>query len=218
MRILVSLIVAASLIGPLASHAGGDAVARPLVRSGDADVWKSEPDGAIRHVQSGLLCPPKIGKVTLWSGDVFPSVGRGGDVGCDYGRGPEGNADAKLTIFAVRAPREMTLDTAFEKYRDEMHQSYPEGTNARAAIEPGAITTSDARAPVPEVRSEGISVTLHERAYRTEVAVMLISGWIIEIRSTYPTEFSGADTDIGVDVINLSAAVLQAAASVGGAI
>jgi hypothetical protein len=178
----------------------------------DADVWARENDDAIRHVQSGLVCPAKLGSAALWRGVVFPSAqGRGGDVGCDYARIIDNAADVKLTIFAIKAEPGTTLETAFDKYRAEMHTAYPNGTNAR----PSVRMTGEVPATFPRVLSEEIDVVIEGRPYNTEVIVMLISGWVIEIRSTRPTSYVPNDPNMALDLMNSNAALMQAVSSVG---
>jgi hypothetical protein len=188
---------------------------RPLIKTEDRDVWTALDDGSIRHIQSGLICPPKFGQSILWWGALYPATKRGDDVSCDYGRGPFGQAQSKLSIFAIRMTPGATLDSEFERYRAEMHKAYPGGTNVGPAIEMKGEVPAD----FPELRSEEMDVVLGGRRYKTEVIVFLKSGWVIELRATYRTEIDasdpGAAEGIASDLVAGSLALFQAVSTVG---
>lgn len=225
MRWLSIVIVALSFGAIAAAHAASDATApinsdahasvRPVITPENRDVWTMRDDGSIRHVQSGLVCPAAFGASKLWSGDVYPSPERGTDVGCDYGRGVFGQAQSKLTIFAVKAGTGTTIDSAFEKYRGEMHQMYPNGTDAHPSIHMQGTPPAD----FPELRSEEMDVMRSGHRYKTVVIVFLKSGWVVEIRSTYRTEITAGDSNaaegFGSDLAGDTAALFQAVTTVG---
>ena len=194
-----------------APRAGGPN--EPVVGPQDADVWTRDADGTIHHQQSGLACPAKIGDVSLRVGTVFPSpLGRGMDVGCDYGRGGYGAvgraADAKLTIFAVKLSPGVTLESAFDRYRWEMHHTFPDTSHSGPLAVPAQ---AEGAAPLPELRSEGDDITIDGKPYRTEVVVAIISNWVVEIRSTYPADNTS-------DAQGAMAALAQAASSMARSI
>ena len=142
-------------------------------------------DGSVKHVQSGLICPPKFPNVDFWHAEVFSSpLGKGMDVGCDYGRGdPNGKAVAKLTIFATRAPGGMTLDQAFAKYRNEVLATFPDATSRGEVIQDD--TPPDKRQDYPGFRSEEFVVQIDGAPFTTQLVVEVESGWMIEIRSSF---------------------------------
>jgi hypothetical protein len=63
--------------------------------------------------------------------------------------------------------------------------------------------------------SEEMEIVVEGKTYNTEVIVMLISGWVIEIRATRPTQYGAGDPNMALDLTNSTAALLQAVASVG---
>ena len=123
--ILTAMLVAAA--SPLSGAEQETSFALP-VPSSIADVWQQNEDGSVRHIRSNLACPADLPNMKLWHVFVYPSPDRGADVGCDYGRiaavmktGGRTTPEAKLSIYAVHAPDGMTLDQAFARYHDEMH-------------------------------------------------------------------------------------------------
>lgn len=119
-------------------------------------VWSVQPDGSIKHVQSGLVCPVTFPNVLLAKLFVFPAVGgqTGTDVGCDYIRGTGSdwgrNLDAVLTIYATQAPG-FTLDVAFTQYEAEMHQGMFK--NAEFSGARSMAAKPDAATPLPATKS-----------------------------------------------------------------
>lgn len=154
-----------------------------VARNPNADgIFAVQDDGTIKHLQSGLLCPASFPNVRFFHAMVFPAPGKGHDVGCDYGRANErGGANAKLTIFAVKAAEGTTLDAAFAGYQREVVQSYQ---NVRAQGPVLTVTENESQTPL-DFRSEGYLVTLNQRDYSSELIVAISAGWIIEVRSTY---------------------------------
>ena len=71
----------------------------------------------------------------------------------------------------------------------------------------------DAGPELPAFQSEADTLTFHETRSRSELVVALISGWIIEIRSTYPEDEPA--TQARADNANTRAALAQAAKTVG---
>jgi hypothetical protein len=152
-------------------------------------VFVVQDDGKIRHVQSGLICRAKYPNVSFWHAFVYPSnAGQGTDVGCDYGRNDsDGKAVSKLSIFATRAAEGMTLDQAFARYRNEVVQVTPN------AISHGEAIVAEDKNPAkpstfPEFRSEEFGLVLDGRPYTSQLLVLILDGWVIEIRSTFEGE------------------------------
>jgi hypothetical protein len=175
--------------------------AEMLIRNpGTLGIFETQSDGSIRHIQSGFVCPAGFPTVNFWNLQVVPSpLGPGTDVGCDYGRVRGGQisngAESKLTIYIVKAQPRMTLDDAFARYQNEMH-----GANPTARSRGEVIHLQGPTGELPGVRSEGAEIVIGNRRYMTELVVSLIAGWIIEIRSTYPTEFVSGDPVAGIDI------------------
>jgi len=158
-----------------------------VARSPGADgVFVVQGDGTIKHVQSGMECPAKLPNVQFWHAEVFKSpAGKGVDVGCDYGRnGADGKWVSKLTIFATKAPAEMTLDQAFVKDRGEVIQATQDATSIGTAMN---LDDKDKGLPtaLPEWRSEAFLTTYEGKQSTDEVVVAVSNGWILEIRTTY---------------------------------
>jgi hypothetical protein len=183
-----------------------------------SDVWRQEADGSVVHVQSGLACPATFPGVTLWHVFIYPSPARRGmDVGCDYGRAPSSNTgewETKLTIYAVRTEQGTTLENAFERYRDEVHTVYPEARTTGPAI--AARPDESGAVALPEFRSEADDITFNGHPFHSELVVAIVSGWVVEVRSTYPppSPDAGASPDAG----NSLGALIQAASSIGRSI
>ena len=138
-------------------------------------------DGSVRHVQSGLLCPPKFPNVDFWHPEIFDSaLGPGMDIGCDYGRnGPDGHAISKLTIFATKAPDGLTLDQAFQQDRSQLLRAAPGAKSEGQALE---IKNDSAS---PDARSEEFLETRDGQDYTTQILVAVGKGWVFEIRTTF---------------------------------
>ena len=169
-------------------------------RPGAAGVFEAQADGSVRHIQSGFVCPPTLPNVNFWNLQIIPSpLGLGTDVGCDYGRVRGGQvangAESKLTIYIVKAEPGVTLEDAFRRYQMEMF-----GANPSARSSGGVIHLQGSTDGLPGVRSEGAAMAIGNRPYMTELVVSLIAGWIIEIRSTYPTAFTPGDPATGIDI------------------
>lgn len=181
---------------------GGSALAQPSLSvakhnselmeqvSAANGVFAVGSDGAIRHIQSGMLCPADLQNVHFAAPLIYATSPVGLDVGCDYGRGSFGRGFvSKLTIFAVKAPEGMTLDSAFEKYEQEVASTYPGATKTPAALQigDGAGNTST------NYRAIGYSITLNDKVAHSELIVGIFSGWILEVRATYPNSIIQAD-------------------------
>src|SRR6185436_13633692 len=96
---------------------------------GTSGVFEPQPDGSVRHVQSGFVWPAKLPNANLWALLVFASpLGPGNDVGCSYGRAKGQTPESKVTIFVVKAAAGTTLDSAFARHQDELQRASP---NAR---------------------------------------------------------------------------------------
>jgi hypothetical protein len=145
-------------------------------------VFAVQDDGTVRHKQSGLVCPASFPNLSFYH--VFVFAPDGGDVGCDYRRADDnGGAWSKMTIFAVRAPPGTTLDAVFARYHGEIVQTYPD---AKLQGPAAGIDEKGAGKPLlPEFRSEEFVITMNGQPYTTQLFVTVVSGWTIEIRSTF---------------------------------
>jgi len=200
-----TVVLVAAVQGALAAEPVIPGNPAPLVemlmkRPGTLGVFEAQADGTVRHLQSGFICPARLPNVNLWNLQVIPSpLGPGTDVGCDYGRVAGGQAtngaEAKLTIYLVKAQAGMTLDDAFKRYQMEMF-----GANPSASSTGDVIRFQGSTEGLPGVRSEGATMAIGNRPYKTELIVSLIRGWIIEIRSTYPAAFTPGDPSVGIDI------------------
>jgi len=165
-----------------------------LLAAASPEIFQPDEKGGARHVQSGFVCPPNLVSSNLWHLQVFESpMGLGTDIGCDYGRLPpgatKGNAEAKYTIFLVKAETGTTLDSAFKRYQAELMRANP---RARATGPALTVETKDgAKSDFPDFRSEEYDISLGGHPYVDQLYVTLIGGWIIEVRATYPKEVTG---------------------------
>ncbi len=190
-----------------------------------AGVFVVADDGSIHHQQSGLVCPASYPNVKLFQVLIFPSAaGPGLDVGCDYIRpDTKGGADAKLTIFATKAADGLTLDQAFNNYRNEVVKTWPTAKSLGPALEMHQMGKSN---PFPDFRSEEFALWINDRDYSSDLIVTIKSGWVIEIRATYsgkPNEIvvtKEGGTEAAVNAAGDRAvpakAWLDALASIGG--
>lgn len=164
-------------------------------------IFEPQSDGSALHVQSGFVCPAALPHANLWQFLIYPwQMGEGTNVGCSYGRirngRPEGGAESKFTVFFVKAPPGTELDTVFNAYLDEMRQNFPGGTLRGDVIHANANTL----ATMPPFRSMGEDIVLGRRAYANELVVGIVGEWVIQIRSTFPTEFVEGDPAAGADL------------------
>jgi hypothetical protein len=144
-------------------------------------VFTVQDDGAIKHVQSGLLCPARYPNVSFSRAMVFADDGT--DVGCDYIRHDDkGGASAKLSIFAVKATADTALDAVFAKYRAEVVGTWEGAVSQGESIHVEGKSDST---PFPDIRSEEFLIPLNGRTYTTAVIVTISKGWVIEIRATF---------------------------------
>jgi hypothetical protein len=152
-------------------------------------VFVLQADGTIRHVQSGLVCRPNFNALKLAHLEVFESqLGKGADVGCDYGRfNAKGEALSKLTIFVTRASPGETVDQVLDRRRAEVRENMPDAKETGPAL--------DIQAADPKwrgVRSAEYAVKFGQTRYLSDVIVAVQNGWEIEIRGTYPIDIVSA--------------------------
>jgi hypothetical protein len=84
-----------------------------------------------------------------------------------------------------------------------MHGAYPNSRVRGPAVQPGMVRVQrpDGSEPaMPKVQSEADELVLGNRKYVNELVVGLFNGWIVELRSTYPTEFVAGDPGTGIDI------------------
>jgi len=151
-----------------------------------AGVFEVQNDGSIRHIQSGMICPASFPNVSFWHAEVFSDDNhKGEDVGCDYGRNDKnGTWVEKFTIFAVKSAPGTTLDSAFETYRGQVIQTFPNAVSIGVAIkleDKGAGSSS----ALPKCRSEAFSVDRDVGQTTEELIVSIQGGWDLEIRNSY---------------------------------
>jgi hypothetical protein len=146
-------------------------------------VFTVQDDGKITHAQSGMSCPAKLPNATFYHALVYDG-GKGLDVGCDYRRADDkGGANAKLTVFAVKAWPGATVDAAFDKYRNEVVETWKDAKSQGEALHDA--TPADAAKKLPPFRSEEFLIRLNNKDYTTQIYVSLDRGWVIEVRTTF---------------------------------
>jgi len=162
-------------------------------------VFSAQPDGSVLHIQSGFVCPAAFPNASLSNLQSFPSdAGVGTDVGCDYARAgaASGKIEAKFTIFLVKAREGATLEKVFDNYLSEMH-----GAHQPEKVGGDVIRISgEAASKYPPMKSEEDDITLNGRKYKDELVVGIVNGWVVELRSTYPAEFSLDDPAAAKDI------------------
>lgn len=152
-------------------------------------VFSTRPDGSFLHIQSGFVCPAAFPNATFYSLQNYRSAaGLGTDVGCDYAGSASGKIAAKFTIFVVKAKEGATLDQEFDRYLSEMRGFRPDKVNENVFHLAGEVTSKG-----PPARLEYEEITQDGRKYRDELIVGIVNGWVIEVRATYPAEFSLVD-------------------------
>lgn len=147
------------------------------------EAFKVQPDGKIRHLQSGGLCPAAFQNVAFVHALIFPAPNIGSDVGCDYGRAtPQGQFEAKLTIFFVKAPENVTLDSIFAQYRQEIAMAYPHAKEAASGLK----ITDKSGQTMTNYRSASFTLPLGGEPHNSELIVGIFNGWIVKVRATSP--------------------------------
>lgn len=164
-------------------------VAEILAKTPEAEgIFVAMDGGAARHVQSGLICPLSFPNVNLWHLTAFATDGT--DVGCDYGRnGSDDTWRSKLSIYAVKAQPDDTVETAFARYQAEVKDAWPDATARGPAIR----FEGDVSAEMKAVRSEEYEITFNGKRCVSDLIVALKAGWIIEIRGTTMTDVANSD-------------------------
>jgi hypothetical protein len=144
-------------------------------------IFAVQDDGTVRHVQSGLVCPAKYPNASFYQVLVYNHEGT--DVGCDYRRADaKGGAWAKLTIFVVKAAEGTTTDQAFAHYESEVTQTYP---NAKFLGEAVANDPNDKTSPLAALRNSAYLIMMNGQEYTTQLYVLVIHGWTIEVRVSF---------------------------------
>ena len=160
---------------------------------GAKDVFSVQEDGAIRHLQSGMVCPEDFPNVHFMDAQIYSAPSTGIDVGCDYARiGSEGNAVSKLTIFAVKATNTATLDDVFAGYRRDIESAYPTASATPAALQ---IQNNATGQTGTDYRAIGYAITVGGRATHSELIVGIFDGWVLEVRATYPNSVIKVEKD-----------------------
>ena len=153
-------------------------------------VFSAQPDGSVLHIQSGFVCPATFPNARLYTLQSFPSdAGVGTDVGCDYAQFDFPGGRAKFTIFLVKASQGTTLEQEFDKYLSEMQGAQQ---SQWAAVNVFGLH-GEMASRNPPASFEYDEITLNGHKYRDELIVGIVNGWVIELRSTYPADFSLED-------------------------
>lgn len=196
--LLCSTTVAAQSTAPSPSERNRQIVERS---PGAKNAFTVEPDGKIRHLQSGALCPASFPNVSFAAAQVYPAAGIGLDVGCDYGRaGQDGFFISKLTIFFVKAPEGATLDSIFARYKNEIVTAHPDAKEAPSSLK---ITDNATKQTRTDYRSMGYVLSLGERPFQSELIVGIFNGWILKIRSTSPANATVREGSTQDDIRNM---------------
>jgi hypothetical protein len=148
-----------------------------------AGLFAVQDDGTVKHLLSGLVCPARFPNAVFYH--LFVFAADSSDVGCDYRRADDkGGAWAKLTIFAVKAKPDATLDMAFAQYRGEVLQTYPDAKSQGVSLKLEDKRTK-ASSSIPDIRSEEFLITMNGQTYTTQLYVSEVNGWFVEVRTSF---------------------------------
>lgn len=145
---------------------------------GAEGVFIVREDG-VRHVQSGLVCPP-FPNVSLSQTNVFPSAQKGESVSCDYSRTDKtGAVVSTLSIVVTKAGPDTTVQSSFAKYQRELAESFQ-------SIAPVEVIADSP----PSTRSAGLHGEKFfgmrdGRENTAELRVAMGLGWIVQVRAIY---------------------------------
>lgn len=185
-RVIVPLLLLTSVHSGMAAPPSPTVTRnKAIVAASDAagSIFSVRADGSILHRPSGAVCPSDFEYMHLADIQIYPATTPGDDIGCDYGRvGPDGYFASKLTIFIVRVPDGTTLDSVYEKYRNEVLAT-PSAVEGPASLH---IADEKTGSDDSSYRASGFSITLDGRRYHSELLVSLRGEWAIEVRATYP--------------------------------
>lgn len=184
--------LAAILAIQCATGAGANAQSATDLRqltAASRDVFEVlEDQDAVRHIQSGLICPRYMGGMTLTSAAPFPSpVQRGRDVGCDYSSADTAGAtNGKLTIYATDYGAPMPADLVFEATRTSL-----------AAIDP-TLRPRDGMATFDldgvTAYFEQFDAVINGVPSETSLSIAALDGWVVKVRRTrFPPDAVTAD-------------------------
>jgi hypothetical protein len=152
------------------------------------NVWQVQPDGGLRHWQSGLMCPASFPGLTLTKIIVrSPPERLGADVGCEYTRGSGlvfgGGLQADMTIYLTKMTTPTTLQAVFNQFETELHSGIFK--DAKFAM-PQVLTPQINGQPAPPNVAEKGFIDLNGTHFRTELIVGVVNGWVMQIRATFP--------------------------------
>ncbi len=179
-------------------------------------VFEVGNDGGIAHLRSGLLCPATFPELPLSKLTVFPSpVEQGTDIDCEYARGTGpslGNGrTAELVIHITKGDGTQTVNSAFTAKDFTLRQ----GVFKKAQFsEPQSLNPQiqGIRTP-PNLAEKGFAM-IGGVPYRTELLVMGVAGWVVEIRASFPadpqTGQASKDSDSQLSLLGL----IQCAATI----
>ncbi len=109
MRRLVMTLIGASVATSALADTAQDA---NQTASQPQSVWQVRDDGAAAHLQSGLVCQPRLGPFQRTSVQVFDQQGL--DIGCNYSNGA-----AAITVYLTRRDQG-DLDAAMAEAKREL--------------------------------------------------------------------------------------------------
>ena len=141
----------------------------------DEEIWRSDADGNLTHIQSGLICPVTWGGYIRTNETIYNRNGE--DVSCNYG---DGNSTV-VTYYAYRTAMsvEDELVGIMEQVVKARHPVYAEAAILNASASSNgfhyvgdAISYSDANG----------------QEMKSGLVLADATGWRLKVRITYPLE------------------------------
>ena len=146
---------------------------------GANDVFIAREDG-LKHLQSGLICPP-FPNVSLSQTNIFPSTPlRGESVSCDYSRTDKAGAVVStLSIRVTKASPGTTVGSAFAKYQRELAESFQSFASVKVIADIPPSTRSAG------LRGEKFFGIRNGQENTAELRVTMGLGWLVQVRAIY---------------------------------
>lgn len=144
----------------------------------DDEIWRSEDDGNLRHIQSGGICPQNWGSFERTQNVIYDQ--NGSDVGCNY---VSNDLYTDLTFYFYR--NDEPLEQEFAGVMDIVKNRHPASKDSALPNinVPGSQAFSYLSDAIEFSNSNGIK--LRSGALLTER-----EGWRVKMRVTYPADFA----------------------------
>ncbi|MCF4165949.1 hypothetical protein L2U69_09865 [Zavarzinia compransoris] len=148
--------------------------------AGGTAAFRSDENGNVVHIQSGMTCPPTnaAGNVALERLFIFPNSPPGDDVGCDYVMAPtEDLPGGRVSLYATRN-RGMS---AADYLAASVGQIVAFHGTAQSSKVP--VLTVKGLGPI---EGQGFVIAMNGQRMKSGVWVTVVGDWLVKIRATYP--------------------------------